>query len=311
MVVNGPYICLLGEHTSEFWYNTGASFPFAPHPSGLIPYGCAAPFSAKVANGSLIWLGASKIGDAYVLQTAGFAPEVISSYPMQAFLNGYSVLENAVADVYNDLGHTFYVLSLPTEDVTWAWDQMTGLWAQRGTWVSEVSRYTALRPRFHAVAFGEHRMLDASTGAVYIMASALPNDVDERPIRRLRRAPCLIDQNRLIFFPGFEVDLQPGIGDLAGQQVVGVHFPFVVSGQGTDPQVMMRQSNDGGQTWSSERWKPAGKIGEYFRHVRFDRCGAGRRRVFEIVVSDPVPWRITAAYLTPEPYPLQAQQRTA
>lgn len=315
LVVNGPYIALLGEQTSEFWYNTGASFPFAPHPSGLIPYGCAAAFSAKVANGSLIWLGASKIGDAYVLQTSGFSPEVVSNYPMQAFLNGYTTLSDAVADVYNDLGHTFYILNLPTMDVTWAWDQMTGLWAQRGAWISENSAYSAWRPRFHAVAFGENRMLDSSTGAVYTMASYLPNDVDDRPIRRLRRAPCLMDENQRIFFPGFEVDLQPGVGTLEGQVAEGDPRPpyvaLVASGQGNNPQVMMRLSNDGGQTWTSERWKSAGKIGEYGKPVRWDRCGSGRRRVFEIVVSDPVPWRVTAAYLTPDPYPLRQQQRGA
>lgn len=69
---------------------------------------------------------------------------------------------------------------------------------------------------------------------------------------------------------------------------------------GTDPQVMLRTSNDGGRTYVSERWRSAGKTGEYTRRVRWTRCGSARRRVYEVIVSDPIPWRITGAYLRAE-----------
>jgi len=38
-----------------------------------------------------------------------------------------------------------------------------------------------------------------------------------------------------------------------------------------------------------------------------------RQMVYEVVMTDPVPYRIITAYLTPDPYPLrrQQQQRTA
>ena len=70
-----------------------------------------------------------------------------------------------------------------------------------------------------------------------------------------------------------------------------------MTSQGEDPQVMLRWSDDGGQTFGSEHWRSAGKIGEYNRRVRWDRLGTGRRRVFEAIVSDPIPWRLTNAYL--------------
>lgn len=66
---------------------------------------------------------------------------------------------------------------------------------------------------------------------------------------------------------------------------------------GDDPQVMLRLSNDGGKTWISEQWRSAGKTGEYWRRVRWNRLGSARRRVFEVSVTDPVPWRLTGAYL--------------
>jgi PKD repeat protein len=65
----------------------------------------------------------------------------------------------------------------------------------------------------------------------------------------------------------------------------------------SDPQVMLRISNDGGKTWISEQWRGAGKLGEYFRRIRWNRLGQARRRVFEASVTDAISWRIVGAYL--------------
>lgn len=66
---------------------------------------------------------------------------------------------------------------------------------------------------------------------------------------------------------------------------------------GTNPQVMLRWSNDGGRTWGPEHWRNAGKQGEYGKRVRWNRQGVGRRRVYEVVLTDPIQWRIVGAYL--------------
>ncbi len=70
---------------------------------------------------------------------------------------------------------------------------------------------------------------------------------------------------------------------------------------GVDPQVMLRISNDGGKTWISEQFRSAGKSGEYWRRVRWNRLGLATRRVFEISVSDPIAWRLVGANIDAEP----------
>jgi PKD repeat protein len=65
----------------------------------------------------------------------------------------------------------------------------------------------------------------------------------------------------------------------------------------SDPQVMLRISNDGGKTWISEQWRGAGRLGEYFRRIRWNRLGQARRRVYEASVTDAISWRIVGAYL--------------
>jgi hypothetical protein len=286
--VAGPYIWKFGEHTSEVWYDSASSpYPFSRTNTGTVQYGIAAPFSAAVADGSVIWLGASKSGQAFVLRASGLVPEEIQTHALQNTFNGYGTISDAQADVYNDRGHTFYLLHFPTENVTWAYDLKTGQWTKRGTWISEDNEFVASRARWHALAFGEHRMLDSSTGSVYIMSTDYTTDVDERPIRRLRRAPALVSENQYIWYPGFELFLESGLG--------------TATGQGANPQVMLRMSNDSGKTWGAEMMRSAGKMGQYSRRVRWDRLGRARQRVFEISVTDPIPWRIVGAFLQPEP----------
>ncbi|MEK9723025.1 MAG: PKD domain-containing protein [Rhodospirillaceae bacterium] len=73
--------------------------------------------------------------------------------------------------------------------------------------------------------------------------------------------------------------------------------PAYIGWPGTDPQVMLRVSNDGGKTWITEQWRSAGKTGEYLRRVRWNRLGVARRRVFEVIVTDPIAWKLTGAYV--------------
>jgi hypothetical protein len=72
----------------------------------------------------------------------------------------------------------------------------------------------------------------------------------------------------------------------------------------TDPQVMLRWSDDGGHTWSNEHWAGMGKIGEYGKRVIWRRLGMTtklRDRVYEISGSDPVKIAIMGAELTATP----------
>lgn len=284
MTVTGIYIALLGEQTSEFWYDTGgSSFPFAPHPSGSpIPHGIAAGFTFAVGEGSLFWLARSNAGQRYVVRTTGFTPEVVSDYPRQRLFDGYNV-DNAVAELKNWRGHMFYSITFPGADVTWTYDLATNKWFQDGPWISEENAFAASRRRWHAVAYGQHRSLDSETGAVYKISSDSYRDVDSRPLVWERQAPALTAENELIFYAALELDIQVGVG--------------TVSGQGENPRVMMQFSNDGGNTWSSELWRSLGKVGQYSTRVRWEQLGAARRRVFKVRGSDPVAVGIVGAYL--------------
>jgi hypothetical protein len=83
---------------------------------------------------------------------------------------------------------------------------------------------------------------------------------------------------------------------LYGQMGVGLDG----SGQGTDPQVMLRWSDDGGHTWSNEHWRSMGRIGETGNRCIWRRLGSTaklRDRVYEFSGTDPVKRAFTGAEL--------------
>lgn len=82
-----------------------------------------------------------------------------------------------------------------------------------------------------------------------------------------------MSEGRRIFLTHLTLDVQTGTG--------------LVTGQGSDPVVMLRYSTDAGYTWSNERQLQTGKIGQYSTQVESWRFGYGRHFVIELSGSDP------------------------
>lgn len=284
MAVNYREIWLFGTETSEVWVNVGSfPFPFAPHPSGLIPYGIAAPFSVKNVAGTLIWLTRTANGAGQVVAASGFTPQVISTHALQVAIASYDTINDAIGDTIEMLGHTFYVLTFPTAGHTWVYDVTTQVWVEWLTWVSASNEYIAWRPLFHAYAFGKHLVLDRSAGNIYELSHEFTTDVEDGYIRRLRRFPGLTNELKRTFYDQFILYLETGLG--------------LPSGQGSDPQIMLRASDDGGKTWGNERMCSAGAEGAYKTRAMWNRMGSARDRVFEISCTDPIPWRVIDAFI--------------
>ncbi|MDD5199250.1 MAG: hypothetical protein PHC88_05550 [Terrimicrobiaceae bacterium] len=101
-------------------------------------------------------------------------------------------------------------------------------------------------------------------------------DDDGCLIRRVRRTPEISIQGLRLFFSRLEVLLEAGGG--------------LATGQGSDPKLMVRHSDDGGHTWSNERWVSMGKQGEYQRRAVLNRLSSPRcrTRIFELVCTEPI-----------------------
>lgn len=286
MVVNYNEIWLLGSQTSEVWYDAGNfPFPFALRPGAIMQQGIAAPFSAAVLDGTVIWLAHNQNGQNQLVGASGYVPARISTHAFEWALSQYARVDDATAWVCEYLGHPLYVLNFPTAGATWAYDKNTESMFELGTYISAQNAYEAWHPQCHTFAFGKHLVGDRNAPTIYEMGASFPYDVDGLPIRRLRRVPFTRDEMRRLFLGKFALEMEVGLG---------------MPSTGAAPSVLCRFSYDGGKTWGSYRTMTAGAIGQYGALVWWERNGQGRMPAIEVVVTDPVPWRIVNAYLDVE-----------
>ena len=143
--------------------------------------------------------------------------------------------------------------------------------------------------RVNCYAFwnGKHYIGDYSNGKIYEMKLNYYTE-DGTTIIRKRRGPIFKDEDnrKNIIVHDLNIDMETGVG--------------IASGQGSNPQAMLKWSNDSGHTWSSERLASIGKIGEYNKRLIFRRLGQGRGRIFELTISDPVKIALIDAYASAE-----------
>ena len=102
------------------------------------------------------------------------------------------------------------------------------------------------------------------------------------PLERLASGVHTGNDQNMVFWHGLEVLFDAGVG--------------LATGQGSDPQAMLRWSDDGGYTWSNSHWRSIGKLGEYSHRAIWRRLGRSRHRVFELTVTDPVNATVVGLY---------------
>jgi hypothetical protein len=164
---------------------------------------------------------------------------------------------------------------------------------------------------------------DYENGRIYELDKKNYTD-DGQNVRRLRRAPHLVTDFQRQYFDEFQIQFQPGVGTTGLSQPTGdiyVNSPYYIYPDATftigpfqtyiigtsvnvdnqitttNPQAMLRWSNDGGSTWSKEYWVSIGKMGKYNNRAIWRRLGMARDRVFEVSITDPVNAVIISANL--------------
>jgi hypothetical protein len=287
IIVDRREVYLLGEMSSEVWIDSGAvPFPFTRIPGTSTQQGIAAQWSMSRMGNSFAYVSKNNRGEAMVVRMNGYFPERISTHAVETTLVNQNV-SDAVAWTYQLEGHEVYVVSFPSvgeNGLTWAYDNTTGLWHK---WLYRNNSNQFERHRGNCCAFFNQQVLvgDYENGKIYQLSRSYYTD-DGQPIRRIRRAPHIVSDLQRQYFHELQIQFQPGVG--------------LSSGQGEDPQAMLRWSNDGGSTWSNEYWTSIGKQGKYQNRAIWRRLGWSRDKIFEVSISDPVKAVIVSANLKAE-----------
>jgi hypothetical protein len=281
LIVDHREVYLLGEVSSEVWIDAGTSpFPLQRIPGTSTQHGIAAKYSVARLGNSFAYLSRNIRGQAQIVQMNGYVPTRISTHAVENSLTNQNV-SDAVAWTYQLEGHEVYVISFPSIQLTWCYDVATQMW-HKWLYTNNLGQYERARGNCCAQFQGLVLIGDYSNGKIYKLDRDNYTD-DGQQVRRLRRAPHLVADFQRQYFDELQIQFQPGVG--------------LSTGQGDNPQAMLKWSDDGGSTWSNEHWVTIGAIGRYANRAIWRRLGWARDRVFEVSISDPVKAVIVSANL--------------
>ena len=272
-------IWAFGEDTTEVWYNAAnaVGFPFSARDGAVVDQGISAAQSVVRIDNTLLWLDDRR----FVVQAEGYNIRVISTNAISAKIQAYDTVSDAIAFSYDDRGHNFYQLTFPTEGKTWVYDLTTQMWHEKSYRDPDVDMDT----RHLANCFHRFNGLDLvgafNSGKLYKMSRDYLDD-DGAPIVRTKTTSHSSNELKQFGINSLELHAEAGKG--------------TVSGTGSDPQIMMRYSHDGGYSWSNSLPRSLGKLGEYGKRIRWNRLGSGREWIFEFTTVDPIPLSLMELY---------------
>lgn len=273
---------MFNTNSTEVYYNSGnADFPFERVQGATIEIGCLSASSIQKAGNAVFWLGSEK-GTAMVFSGMGYTPNRISTNAVELSLQSVSDLSSATSWVYQSGGHSFYCLNI-VPGTTWVYDLNTQQWHERQWRNPSTGEMSRDRVSCAVHAFGKQLAGDYETGVIYELSDSIYSDNGD-PLIAERVSPHGSDSVDFMSFGTFQLDCEVGVG--------------LDSGQGSDPQVMLSWSNDGGHSWRGEQWAPMGKVGEYRKRAVWRRLGRSKacNRVWKVRISDPVKRILIAAH---------------
>jgi hypothetical protein len=285
LIVDHREVWVYGTNSVEVWYDAGTpDFPLQRIQGAFNEIGCISAYTiAKMDNG-LFWLGADARGQGIVYRANGYTGQRISTHAVEWQIQQYGNLTDALAYTYQQDGHSFYVLIFPSANTTWVYDVATGAWHERAGWSD--GSFTRHRSNCQMAFNNQIIVGDYQNGNIYAfdLDTYADNGQIQKWLRSWRALPTGQNNLKRTAQHAMQLDMESGVG--------------LATGQGSNPEVMLRWSDDGGHTWSNYRTTSVGKIGEYYYRVWFRRLGMTmklRDRVYELSMTDPVKTAIMGA----------------
>lgn len=263
-------VYLIGKKSIEVWYNSGVGNPpFDRQDTSLIDIGSVARFSVSASKQFMYWIG----DDNQVYQAVGASARVISDYATHQAISKMAVVSDAFGQVLTLDGHVFYVITFPTENKTFFYDEALSYWGALSYGMfggRDISNG-------YIFAYRKNLVSDYRNGNLYELDSATFTDNGDSVMRK--RVTLPIDGNgRDVVLKDLILHCEKGVG--------------IATGQGSDPTVMVELSRDRGKTWESLDWRSLGEMGDYTKEVRWKALGRAKSFTFAIKYTDPTAFNL-------------------
>ena len=269
-VVVRNQVMITGSETTEGFQNVpnGAGFPFI-RSNIFLDKGCFAPFSIISVNNTFMMIGGGTNESPAVWMFTGNGFQKISTTAIDNELSKLtdSQVDDAFAVQYAEAGH--YFVCFTTGVNTFCYDLTTQRWHERG---SEVDK-SDVQWRVSAIvtAYGRLIVADNQDGRIGEMDSDLFMEYGGA-IKRIVASQPFANIGNSIRVPMIEITTESGVGN----------------SDRIDPVISMDIS-DNGKTFTYERSRPLGKVGEFSRRAIWYKNGRFPRfRILRFKMSDPV-----------------------
>lgn len=270
---------------AEVWVPSTNSFPFQARDDVLITQGLAAAKTAVSIDNTIYWLSQTEYGRGAAVYTwYDITQQKISDQAVEIAIQSYSKIDDAIGYAFFWNGQLFYVLVFPSADATWVYNAATKKWQQWTSLHTSLQNTGMIQGRHlsncYVYAYGKNLVGDYQSGNIYYLDQ---NNYTDNGATIIRERACkhLFKMGKRGSFYGLEIFFEPGVG--------------LQNGQGSNPQVMLQVSKDGGRSYGPEMWRSIGQVGQGLYRARWNSLGVARDWVFRIRLSDPVKFVILGA----------------
>ena len=272
---------IFGTRTIEVWVLTGASASAPFERQTAFNTGIAAPASLVLLANTVLWLGANEQGDGIVFSMENNSPTRVSTHAIEHLLQLQGDLSTCTAFGYQEDGHYFYHINVPSANTTYVYDLASKLWFERQSTHPDGSQQRHFGEK-HLFLNGKHIIGDYRNGNLYVYDYQTFTD-NGALLRRRRVCPHLSEGVQMIFPSTLQIDVQPGVGT-----------------QEINPRLVLRVSKDGGFTFGNPIYATMGKAGQYRWRARWQRLPYGRDLVFDVYCDEPTNVAFLSAWLSVE-----------
>ncbi len=272
VIADHQELILGGVDNIEVWYDSGdATFIFSRR--AVIETGLAGPGAMCKADNSVFFLGS----DGVVWRLNAYTPTRISGHDIEFAIGGFSTISDCRMWAQKEEGHVFIWCQFPTGNKTFVFDVASGKWHRRAYRDPITGDLWRHRANCYVKFNGMHLTGDFENGKIRELdLDIYDDDGDALAAILIYRHAGGQNAEQCVEFNSFTVGVEAGVG--------------LPSGQGSDPQIMLKWSDDSGHTYGNPVWRSIGAEGNFRQISKWDRLGSinpPNSRVFWLQLSDP------------------------
>lgn len=268
-------VFVFGSQTFEQYQNVGgAGFPYERINSGTYNKGCTAPLTVVEVNNMLVWIGSGVNEQPAIWASDGGPPQKLSTASIDNIIysGGIDPVRSAYVIKWAERGHSFAAFTVPGV-CTVVYDFSTNLWHRRES-IDRDGNDAPWRVNAMADAFSNIVVGDSYSGKIGSYKRDVFYEYDEEihayftspPIDNGGK-PFSVNQVQLVCQTGFVPQ----------------------NGQGSDPEIRMSVSKNGGITYLPEISRKMGAIGEFEFPVTWPCLGRfSRSMTLRWDISEPI-----------------------